>query len=118
MPESEEGAGIHAGHLETSLMLHLEPDLVAMDVARRDVPTALQQNRHVRFGGSVTFGWMSDDFSASGVIGDPTGATAEAGRVAFDHLVAEVVAALGEIAAMTRGRDPTPDRSLTAAPPK
>lgn len=78
-PAEELGTGIHGGLEETSLMLHLRPDLVHLDRATRQVPEHLAGYRHVRFGGSVSFGWLSDDFGTDGVLGDPTGATAERG---------------------------------------
>ena len=90
--------GVHGGRAETSLMLHLRPDLVDMAQARRQVPESLTANRHVRFGGAVSFGWLSDDFGASGVIGDPTGASADEGRTAFEAIVARVAAQLAEVA--------------------
>jgi len=93
----ELGMGIHGGDLETSLMLHLRPDLVHMDVAARHVPEALARNRHVRFGGSVSFGWLSDDFGPSGLIGDPTGASAEAGERAFRGIVSGLGDQLAEV---------------------
>ena len=65
--------GVHGGHEETSVMLHLRPDLVDMTQARRWVPEHLAGYRHVRFGGSVSFGWSSDDFGPAGVIGDASG---------------------------------------------
>ncbi len=103
--EHEAGMGVHAGHDETSLMLHLAPDLVDMTAARRRVPEHLATNRYVRFGGPVAFGWLSDDFADDGVIGDPTGATADHGRVLFEAAVSAFGAALAEIAAFThRGR--------------
>lgn len=95
----ERGMGIHGGVDETSLMLHLAPDLVDMGAATRNVPEALADNRHVRFGGPVGFGWLSDDFGPDGHIGDPTGATAERGRTIFEAAVAGFADALGEIAA-------------------
>jgi creatinine amidohydrolase len=76
---SELGMGIHGGLDETSVMLHLKPELVDMSLAVRRVPEALAQNEHVRFGGKVAFGWLSNDFFPDGHIGDPTGATAEIG---------------------------------------
>ena len=78
---SEFGMGVHGGHGETSLMLHLRPDLVRMELARPNVPTALREYRHIGFGKPVSFGWTSDDFGPDGHIGDPTGATAEQGSV-------------------------------------
>ena len=94
----ESGMGIHGGHDETSVMLHLRPDLVHLDRAARNVPEWLTANDHVRFGGSTQFGWLSNDFGPDGHIGDPTGATAEAGARLFDHAVTHVLDALYEIA--------------------
>ncbi len=79
-------------------MLHLAPDLVDMSVATRNVPEQLAANRHVRFGGSVGFGWLSDDFGPDGHIGDPTTATAERGEELFRAAVDAFAAALQEIA--------------------
>ncbi len=95
----ELGMGIHAGLSETSLMLHLRPDLVDMTLAERHVPEHLASNDHVRFGGSVSFGWLAHDFGPSGVIGDPTSATAERGAREFGAAVDQLVAGFAEIAA-------------------
>ena len=93
----EHGMGIHGGEDETSIMLHLAPDLVDMTVATRNIPDALIDNQHVRFGGTVGFGWLSNDFGPDGHIGDPTGATAERGEHLFDAAVDQFCAALAEI---------------------
>jgi creatinine amidohydrolase len=95
---AERGFGIHGGADETSLMLHLAPDLVDLDAAARRVPEHLAENRHVRFGGAVSFGWLSNDFSDDGVIGDPTVATAERGAELFEAAVATFCDVLAEIA--------------------
>lgn len=95
----ELGMGVHGGLDETSLMLHLEPDLVDMSAASRNVPEELAANQHVRFGGSVAFGWLSNDFGPDGHIGDPTGATTERGATIFGAAVDSFCAALREIAA-------------------
>ncbi|MFI0470219.1 creatininase family protein [Saccharopolyspora sp. 5N102] len=84
---TEQGLGIHGGAMETSLMLHLRPELVDMSAARTRVPNSMNDNRHVRFGGSVAFGWLSDDFGPDGYLGDPTRATPEAGKRGFTALV-------------------------------
>lgn len=94
---SELGMGIHAGKAETSIMLHLRPELVRMELAARNVPEHLANNRHVRFGGSVTFGWLANDFGTSGVIGDPTGADEATGASLFKLAVEQLVEAFGEI---------------------
>ena len=95
--ENELGMGIHGGHDETSLMLHLAPDTVDMSVATRNVPDELARNEHVRFGGSVAFGWLSNDFGPDGHIGDPTGASGAHGAALFDGAVDSFAAALAEI---------------------
>ena len=96
--------GIHGGHDETSVMLHLRPDLVHMDRAVRRVPEGLADQRHVRFGGLTTFGWLSNDFGPDGHIGDPTGATAEAGKRLFEAAVELVAEQLVEISTFNFGR--------------
>jgi creatinine amidohydrolase len=97
-PASELGMGIHGGTDETSIMLHLAPELVDMSTATRNVPEALADNRYVRFGGAVGFGWLSNDFGPDGHIGDPTAATAEHGAALFDGAVDAFCEALAEIA--------------------
>ena len=92
----EYGMGIHGGHGETSLMLHLRPDLVRMDLARRRVPEGLRDYELIGFGRPVSFGWTSDDFGPDGHIGDPTGATAEHGEAVFEAAVAHLAAVMVE----------------------
>lgn len=94
----ELGMGIHGGTDETSIMLHLAPDLVDMSTATRNVPASIADNRYVRFGGQVGFGWLSNDFGPDGHIGDPTTATAERGRELVDAAVDAFCGALAEIA--------------------
>ena len=55
----------------------------------------------MRFGGTVGFGWLSDDFGPDGHIGDPTGATAQRGAALFDGAVDAFCAALTEVAAFS-----------------
>ena len=94
----EAGQGIHAGWSETSAMLHLVPHLVDEAAFRRNVPEHLAGFEHLGFNGKpVTFGWLSNDFGPSGVIGDPTGATARAGERIVAESVAFAVEALTEV---------------------
>jgi creatinine amidohydrolase len=95
-PAGELGMGIHAGVEETSLLLHLRPDLVRLDLGVRSVPERLASFERVRFGGPVSFGWLSDDFGTDGTLGDPTGATAEHGKTVFDAAVGRLVEVIAE----------------------
>ena len=97
-PPSELGMGVHGGTDETSMMLHLHPELVDMSKAVREIPEHLAANRHVRFGGSVAFGWLSNDFGDHGHIGDPTQASPELGRTLVDGAIATFVDVLNEVA--------------------
>lgn len=101
---SELGMGVHGGMDETSVMLHLRPELVDMSKAVRRVPEKLAENEHVRFGGRVAFGWLSNDFYSDGHIGDPTGANADIGRVMFASAVDSLCGAMHEISRFDFGR--------------
>jgi creatinine amidohydrolase len=59
----------------------------------------LARNEMVRFGGSVQFGWLSNDFGDHGHIGDPTSANASDGARLFAGAVESFANALVEIAA-------------------
>lgn len=102
--EEELGMGIHGGRDETSVFMHLRPDQVDLGAAQRKVPESLADNAHVRFGGSVSFGWLSNDFDPEGYIGDPTGATAEHGAALFEHAVTTLCAAMAEVKTFDFGR--------------
>lgn len=100
----ELGMGIHGGLHETSVFMHLRPGEVHLDKAERKVPEALAENHHVKFGGSVSFGWLSNDFDPQGYIGDPTGATPQLGKQLFEQAVATLAAAMAEIKTFDFGR--------------
>ena len=79
-----EGADMHAGHTETSLMLHLAPDTVRMDLAEVGaVGDSEMLIERMRAGGIK-------EVSSNGVVGDPTNATAAHGATMLsfyaDHL--------------------------------
>jgi creatinine amidohydrolase len=97
--DDELGMGVHAGRDETSIMLHLRPELVDMTLAARAVPEAMAQRTRVRFGGDVPFGWVSTDLHPSGVVGDPTLASAERGAALVEGMVLSLGEALAEVAA-------------------
>jgi len=97
-PANELGLGIHAGLEETSVMLHLRPDLVRLELGERSVPEHLASYQRVGFGKPVSFGWLSDDFGTDGSLGDPTGATAEHGKRKYEAMIATAAQSLAEIA--------------------
>ena len=79
------GGDAHAGRTETSLMLAVAPALVRLDAAEAGSSASLAelmpQLREVGVRG----------VSANGVLGDPTGASAEEGQSLLDRLVDDLV---------------------------
>lgn len=71
----------HAGRTETSLMLHLDPGVVRMD--RAEVGSTARW-REI---GDVVMAEGLAAVTPNGILGDPTGATAEEGRAIFENLV-------------------------------
>jgi creatinine amidohydrolase len=96
----ERGLSIHGGTAETSILLHLRPDLVDLSLAERSVPEHIADLEYIGFNAKpVSFGWLSNDFGPSGVIGDPTQATDAYGKSLYEFSVRQAVASLAEIAA-------------------
>lgn len=74
LSDEEAKLGIHAGRIETSVIMHIDPDLVHMDRACCDYPTCFDGLTYIDFSEKVPFGWMTQDVSKTGAIGDPSGA--------------------------------------------
>ncbi|KRE67749.1 creatinine amidohydrolase [Arthrobacter sp. Soil736] len=105
-PEEECDLGIHGGHGETSLIMHIRPDLVDMSLAERNVPSHIADAEYIGFHSKpVSFGWLSDDFGPSGVIGDPTRANTADGAAIFEAAVSQATAALVEISRFRPARE-------------
>jgi creatinine amidohydrolase len=84
----EQRFGVHAGEVETSLMLAVEAQHVDMDKAKDFASTS--QERAKRFpilGNGVTakLGWHMQDYNAEGAAGNAQAATAEKGRAVLDE---------------------------------
>jgi creatinine amidohydrolase len=99
--EREEGLGIHGSLAETSVVLHVRPDLVDMSLAERAVPSWVRDYAHLGFGGAGEFAWLSRDLHPSGVAGDPTLATPDHGKLRFEGAVAHLVETLREVSSFT-----------------
>ncbi|MBN1179714.1 MAG: creatininase family protein [Anaerolineae bacterium] len=80
LTDAERTYGIHAGDVETSILLRCRPDLVRTERAPSSIPTQLQQMHYPPFMGPLTFAWLMRDLSATGVLGDATQATPEKGE--------------------------------------
>ncbi len=95
--------GIHAGDIETSMMLHLAPGTVHMEHAQNFRSTS--QDRSERFailgnGKSAKMGWAIEDYHPSGAVGQADAATADKGRAVVQAAGAALAALLAEVAAL------------------
>jgi creatinine amidohydrolase len=92
--------GIHAGDVETSLMLAFRPDTVRMDKAENFVPRTVAMERdlkHLRAIQPTGFGWMAQDLNPKGAMGDAASATAEKGAASADFGAAAFVDLLRDV---------------------
>jgi len=100
-PDSEQRHGIHGGSSETSMMLYLRPELVRDSERRNFVPASIAMEREYRYlrpeGGSLGFGWQTQDLNPDGACGDATDADAARGRAIVEHVADGLVALLREI---------------------
>lgn len=92
--------GIHAGEIETSMMLALAPDQVDMDKAQDFRSTS--QDRAEQFsllgdGKSAKLAWQMQDYNAHGAAGNAAAATAKKGRAVLDAAGRSFAQLLAEI---------------------
>ncbi len=96
----EQRFGIHAGEMETSMMLALRPDLVDMSRAQNFHSTS--QDRAQQFsllgdGRSAKLGWQMQDYNPQGAVGNAAAATADKGRALLGAAGRSLARLLAEI---------------------
>lgn len=105
--------GIHAGDIETSMVMALRPDLVRTDLLA-DFPSEQMRFEHefthLRAYGPSQFGWKAQDLNPTGAVGAAILASAEKGRAAIDHAARGFLELLADVAAFS------PDRLWRATP--
>ncbi len=92
--------GIHAGEIETSMMLALRPQQVRME--RAEYFRSTSQDRAERFatlgnGKSAKLGWMMQDYNPEGAVGNAAAATADKGHALLDAAGRALARLLAEI---------------------
>ncbi|HPH14206.1 MAG TPA: creatininase family protein [Burkholderiaceae bacterium] len=99
--------GIHAGEIETSMMLALNPQRVQMAQAQNFHSTS--KDRAEKFsilgnGKSAKLGWQMQDYNAAGAVGNAAAATAAKGQAVVDaagRSLAKLLAEIGQLPADT-----------------
>lgn len=97
---TEHRFGIHAGEIETAMMLALNPERVDMGKAKNFRSTA--QDRAQQFailgnGRSAKLGWQMQDYNPTGAVGNAAAATADTGHKVVDAAGLSLARLLGEL---------------------
>ena len=92
----------HGGEMETSMVMAVDENLVKLETSVSGMPTAFMNNKALKIGGNVTIGWVSEDWKTAdgapiGIGGDPSGATAEKGRIILETSAKVLLPGLKEI---------------------
>ncbi len=92
---------VHAGEIETSASLAIRPHLVRMERVQKSIPEF--SSRYLDFTGKRGITWYAYTrrISPSGVMGDPTRASAEKGEKIWEIMVAHLVALVEDLKNMT-----------------
>ena len=96
----EQRFGIHAGEVETSMMLALAPQLVDMTQAKNFASSS--QWRAKQFpvlgdGKSAKLGWQMQDYNPAGAVGNAAAATAAKGQAVLGSAGLALARLLGEL---------------------
>ena len=105
--DHEHRFGVHAGDVETSVMLALKPHNVRMDHAHNFKSSS--EDRAAKFpilgnGKSAKLAWQMQDYNAAGAAGNAAAATAEKGRALLDaagHSLAKLLIEIDQLPADT-----------------
>jgi creatinine amidohydrolase len=97
--ESPIGGMGHGCEMETSLMLHLRPEVVRMDLAVKEMPDELTNWSCIDFraGGPVGIPLDFKRDSAHGIMGDPTLATVAKGKRIFNDATKAITSLIEEL---------------------
>jgi creatinine amidohydrolase len=93
--------GIHGGAVETSIMLHLHPELVDLRRARNFVSRSVAveaANAVLRIEGATGIGWQTQDLNAAGACGDATHASAALGQQLVERAAHALAALVADVA--------------------
>lgn len=97
VPCATEKVDLHAGLTETSLMLHIRPNSVRLDLAEPGETRSLNVIMPLLMAGGVAA------VSANGVLGDPTGASGDAGQQLLEEMADDVLRRVEQGAPDIRG---------------
>lgn len=99
--DAERRHGIHGGEMETSLLLHLHPDLVDMEHSRDFVPVSVEMEARggllMPEGARVGYGWQTQDIQPWGACGNAAAADAGRGHEVVERCASGLVRLFEEV---------------------
>lgn len=98
--------GVHGGETETSMMLHLAPELVRMEHARNFASSSEVRARQFPVlgnGKSAKLGWAMQDYNPQGAAGNAAAADAQRGQALVQGAAASLAQLCTEIHALPEG---------------
>ena len=116
---TERKHGIHAGEIETSVMLHLHPGLVDMTLAEdfKSLSQTLETESEMLMpeGSAAGFGWQMQDINPKGACGNATLADGERGHTTIDRAASRLIKLISEVDKYPLSRiKPTADFAASA----
>lgn len=96
----EQRFGMHAGDIETSMMLALRPALVAMEHAQNFPSRSAERARDYTLlgnGRTAKLGWQMQDYNLQGAAGNAAAATADKGKVMVQAAATQLALLLQEL---------------------
>ena len=92
----------HGGEMETSMVMAVDENLVKLETSEAGIPASFEHNKALLPYGTVSIGWVSEDWKTKegkpiGIGGDPSGATAEKGRIILETSARVLIPGLLEI---------------------
>ena len=92
----------HGGEMETSMVMAVDESLVKLETSEAGIPASFEHNKALLPYGAVSIGWVSEDWKTKegkpiGIGGDPSGATAEKGRIILETSARVLIPGLLEI---------------------
>ncbi len=96
----EHAFGIHAGEMETSVMLKLHPELVQMEYAKdfeNKLRSIMSNNDFIGLNPSGKIGWQAQDLNPAGACGNAAIANSDKGAKVIAHAAKKIATLLREV---------------------
>ena len=98
--DEETKYGIHAGDIETSMMLALDPANVDMSKAENfvsEISKIDKKFKHIALNSSAKIAWQTQDLNTKGACGNAKLATAEKGKITLEFVCEKLLQVFDEI---------------------